>query len=86
MPAPSNPEELGRIGRDKQPSVFKFSPYVRPLSKKIAGDRFNKIESAVKELKDLSDRILVPDKEVCKEVGEFDLFGQFCSFTVEEAS
>lgn len=68
----------GRIIRNKPSSAYKKTPYVRPLSRKVAGDRLDKVQSTFEQLTEISDKVLVyENNKQDKEYIEFELFGQF---------
>ncbi|KAG8263848.1 hypothetical protein J6590_088380 [Homalodisca vitripennis] len=76
IPSSSIPStSTGRIIREKPSSVSKQIPYAKPISRKLAGERLGKIQNAVQQLKDISDKVLAPERK--KDMCEYELFGQF---------
>ncbi|KAG8335851.1 hypothetical protein J6590_058633 [Homalodisca vitripennis] len=76
IPSSSIPStSTGRIIREKPSSASKQIPYAKPISRKVAGERLGKIQNAVQQLKDISDKVLAPERK--KDMCEYELFGQF---------
>ncbi|XP_046674750.1 uncharacterized protein LOC124363544 [Homalodisca vitripennis] len=76
IPSSSIPStSTGCIIREKPSSASKQIPYAKPISRKVAGERLGKIQNAVQQLKDISDKVLAP--ELKKDMCEYELFGQF---------
>ncbi|KAG8312522.1 hypothetical protein J6590_020442 [Homalodisca vitripennis] len=59
----------------RSPRASKQIPYAKPISRKVAGERLGKIQNAVQQLKDISDKVLAPERK--KDMCEYELFGQF---------
>ncbi|XP_046684820.1 uncharacterized protein LOC124370570 [Homalodisca vitripennis] len=76
IPSSSIPStSSGRIIREKPSSASKQIPYAKPISRKVAGERLGKIQNSVQQLKDISDKVLAPER--IKDMCEYELFGQF---------
>ncbi|KAG8284713.1 hypothetical protein J6590_097083 [Homalodisca vitripennis] len=76
IPSSSIPStSTGRIIREKPSSASKQIPYAKPISRKVAGERLGKIQNSVQQLKDISDKVLAPERK--KDMCEYELFGQF---------
>ncbi|KAG8330049.1 hypothetical protein J6590_072672 [Homalodisca vitripennis] len=76
IPSSSIPStSTGRIIREKPSNASNQIPYAKPISRKVAGEHLGKIQNAVQQLKDISDKVLAPERK--KDMCEYELFGQF---------
>lgn len=87
QPSPTTPVtgNVTRIPREKPATTPKPNhPYVRPLSKKVAEQRLNKIETVVGELKLISNQIGSHGTSSVQTNYEFDMFGKFVSTQLQK--